>query len=427
MNTLPVTEETSRDTSTERPVLHTVSASVNRPPADGQIAVGRPGRDLWLYPRQTSYDLEQEMDYLTNRALEQNVFFSARFLAPAIPRLDEREVRMALIRDERQGRSRIRLLMPFSVEKPGFAVGPSIVRVWSNPFGPLGTPLVDAEDAVETLDNLFEGLSDPKAKLPSVLVLPDLRMDGAVTKLLRAVAISRDLPLTVTNPYQRPMLESLEDGETYLSQAIGKSHWRDMRRQMRLLGQQGELTYSVARQPQDLHVRMEEFLALEASGWKGRKRSALVMDRLRAAFAREAMTNLAECDAVRIHTLDLDGKAIASMVVFIMGAEAYTWKTAYDERYARYSPGKLLVARLTEWHLDDANILRTDSCAVPDHPIMSRLWREREEMGTMVIGLKRNADRDVRQVAAQLHLYRNTRNIARILRDKVLGRRQKDS
>lgn len=48
-------------------------------------------------------------------------------------------------------------------------------------------------------------------------------------------------------------------------------------------------------------------------------------------------------------------------------------------------------------------------------------------MGTMVIGLKRNADRDVRQVAAQLHLYRNTRNIARILRDKVLGRRQKDS
>lgn len=449
MNTSPVFNETSPENGSEpdtarddgatmnhamtqgryeeRQMLQTVSDPVNRPTADGQIPVGRPGRHLWLYPRQTSYDLEHEMDYLTNRALEPNIFFSARFLAPAIPRLDDREVRMALIRDDRQGRSRIRLLMPFSVEKPGFAVGPSIIRVWSNPFGPLGTPLIDAEDPIETLDNLFDGLGHADIRLPSVLVLPDLRLDGPVTKLLRAVAIGRDLPLTITNPYQRPMLDSLEDGEGYLRQAIGKSHSREMRRQMKLLAGQGELTYSVARQPGDVQTRMEEFLALEASGWKGRKRTALVMDRLRAAFAREAITNLAERDSVRIHTLDLDGRAVAAMVVFIMGAEAYTWKTAYDERYARYSPGKLLVAKLTEWHLDDANILRTDSCAVPDHPIMSRLWREREEMGTVVIGLKRNADRDVRQVAAQLHLYRNTRNIARILRDKVLGRLQRDS
>ena len=115
--------------------------------------------------------------------------------------------------------------------------------------------------------------------------------------------------------------------------------------------------------------------------------------------------------------------AIASMVVFIMAGEAYTWKTAFDETYARFSPGKLLMADLTEWHLDDANIVRTDSCAVPDHPIMSRFWKEREAMGTLVIGLKPNADRDVRQVGAQLHMYRNTRNIARILRDKVLNRR----
>jgi hypothetical protein len=168
---------------------------------------------------------------------------------------------------------------------------------------------------------------------------------------------------------------------------------------------------------------MEEFLALEASGWKGRKRSAMVNDRLRAAFAREAITNLAEADQVRIHTLDLDGRAIASMVVFIMAGEAYTWKTAFDETYARFSPGKLLVADLTEWHLDDANIRRTDSCAMPDHPIMARFWKERESMGTLVIGLRSNTDRDVRQVGAQLHMYRNTRNIARILRDKVLNRR----
>jgi hypothetical protein len=405
----------------------TVSKATPAPPADGQIAVGRPGRKLWLYPRQASYDLEEEMDFLTNRALEPNVFFSARFLAPAIPRLDERQVRTALIRDDRSGRSRIRLLMPFSIEKPGFSMGPSILRVWSNPFGPLGTPLVDAEDASETIDNLLEALGDASAKLPNVIVFPDMRMDGPVAKLLRAVAINRDLPLTVANVVQRPMLDSLEDGQTYLAQSVGKSHLRDMRRQMRLLEKQGNVAYCIARQPQEIDARMEEFLALEASGWKGRKRTAMVMDRLHAAFAREAITNLAAIDAVRIHTLDLDDNAIASMIVFIMNGEAYTWKTAYDERYARFSPGKLLTSALTEWHLDDANIIRTDSCAVADHPIMSRLWRERENMGTLVIGLKRNSDRDVRQAATQLHLYRNTRNLARILRDKVLGKRKKEA
>lgn len=391
--------------------------------AEAEYAIGRPGRRLSIYPGQMGYDLQDELEHLTYRVMEANVFFAPRFLAPAMPRLEERQIRLAVIRDEDERRSRLRMLFPYSIEKPGFSVGPSIMRVWSNPFGPLGTPLVDAEGAAETLDNLLDAIGRPEAKLPGIIVFPDLRLEGRFSQLARAVAIGRDLPLTVTNTYERPMLESLEDGESYLRGALNKNHLREMRRQFRLLSELGSVTYNVARQPDEIRVRMEEFLALEASGWKGRKRSAMVNDRLRAAFAREAITNLAEADQVRIHTLDLDGRAIASMVVFIMAGEAYTWKTAFDETYARYSPGKLLVADLTEWHLDDANIQRTDSCAMPDHPIMARFWKEREAMGTLVVGLRSNADRDVRQVGAQLHMYRNTRNIARILRDKVLNRR----
>lgn len=389
------------------------------PQAEHMISVGRPGRNLFIYPAKAGYELQRELDFLSNRALEPNVFFTGRFLAPAMPRLEERVIRLAIIRDDDDRRSRMRFLMPFSIEKPGFSIGAPIIRAWSNPFGPLGVPLLDAEDAAETIDNLFEALTSPMAGLPPVLVLPDLRLKGKFAQLLRAVAIGRNLPLTVTDMFSRPMLESLLDGPTYLKKAISPAHFRELRRQWNQLEKQGKLAYSVARQPGEVRIRMEEFLALEASGWKGRERSAMVLDRFRAAFAREAITNLAEADSVRIHTLDLDGKAIASMVVFLMSGEAYTWKTAYNEHYARYSPGKLLLAELTEWHLDDANIARSDSCAVPDHPIMSRFWQEREEMGTLVIGLQQTRDRDVRQVAAQLHLYRNTRNMARLLREKI--------
>jgi len=65
--------------------------------------------------------------------------------------------------------------------------------------------------------------------------------------------------------------------------------------------------------------------------------------------------------------------------------------------------------------------VRSDSCAVSDHPIMSRFWQEREEMGTLVIGLTQNGDRDMRQVAAQLHMYRSTRNMAKMLREKIMS------
>ena len=63
---------------------------------------------------------------------------------------------------------------------------------------------------------------------------------------------------------------------------------------------------------------------------------------------------------------------------------------------------------------------------MPDHPVMSRLWTERKPMGTLVIGLTPDADRLTRQAASQLHLYRETRNMARLLRIRMkslLGRR----
>lgn len=401
-----------------------LSGRANRlavPDAPVKTEIGRPGRTLSIYPASMGYELQEELDFLSNRAMEPNVFFSGRMLAPAMPRVEDKQVQLALIRDVTQRSNRMRLLMPFTVEKPGFSIGPSIIRAWANPFGPLGTPLLDAEDAAETLDNLLDALVHKALKLPPMLVLPDLRLKDRFAQLIRAVAVARDLPVTVTNVYERPFLRSQEDAETYLKKALSPHHIREMRRQWRKLEKLGDLSYNVARQPDEIRRRTEEFLALEASGWKGRKRSALISDRFRAAFAREAIGNLSEGDAVRIHTLDLNGRAIASLVVFVMGGEAYTWKTGFDETFSQYSPGKLLMMKATEWHLDDLNIQRSDSCAVPDHPIMSRFWMEREEMGTMIIGLTETSDRDVRQVATQLHLYRNTRNMARLLRQKIMG------
>ncbi|MDP3896314.1 MAG: GNAT family N-acetyltransferase, partial [Mesorhizobium sp.] len=333
------------------------------------LSAGRPQRRLAIYPASAGFDLVEELDHLCVRTIEPNIFFNPRFLAPAMPRLDDREVRLAVIRDGEEESSRLRLLVPFSVEKPSVPLGVTIMRAWSSPFGPLGTPLIDHDDPVSVIEDFFGMLARPHLKLPKVIVLPDMRLDGPVASLLRTVAIGRNLAFNETNRHARPFLESPLEGDAYLRNSLKAHHVREFRRQKRRLGELGRLEYRVARQPDEIRHGVESFLSLEAAGWKGRERTAMAIDRFRAAFAREAVHGLAERDLCRVHTLTLDGRTIACVIVFIESGCAYTWKTAYDENYAAYSPGTLLMIELTHNHLDDPNIMATDSCAVPDHPV----------------------------------------------------------
>ncbi|MBZ9843648.1 GNAT family N-acetyltransferase [Mesorhizobium sp. CA5] len=419
MAAVPLLEETSGGTAGAM-VSNLAGLAREVDPAHIELfASNRPERKLAIYPASAGFDLVEELDYLSARTIEPNVFFNPRFLAPAMPRLEDREVRLAVIRDGDEYRNRLRLLAPFSVERPAIPLGVPVMRTWSSPFGPLGTPLVDRDDPVGVIEDFFSMLSRPHLKLPKVFVLPDMRLDGPVASLLTSFADSRGLTMVTTGKVERPVLESDADGEDYLKTSLRAHHYREFRRLKRRLADLGKLEHVVARGPDEIRHAIESFLTLEAAGWKGRERTAMAIDRYRAAFAREAVHRLAEQDMCRIHLLTLDGRTIACLVVFVEAGVAYTWKTAYDETLSAYSPGTLLMIEVTRQHLDDPNIVMTDSCAVPDHPVMSRLWSERKPMGTLVIGLTPDADRLARQAASQLHLYRETRNMARILRNRM--------
>ena len=389
-------------------------------PAHIELLEGRrPLRRLAIYPASAGFDLVDELDYLSSRTIEPNIFFNPHFLAPAMPRLEDREVRLAVIRDGDEFKSRLRLLVPFSVERPPMPLGVAIMRTWASPFGPLGTPLIDRDDPAGVIEDFFDMLSRSHLNLPKVLVLPEIRLDGAVASMLKSVADLRGLPLETTGRFERSFLDSRLDGDTYLKTALSKHHYGEYRRLRRRLADQGELAHNVARGPEEIRHAIEAFLSLEAAGWKGRGGTAMAIDRYRAAFAREAVHGLAEQDHCRIHSLTLDGKPIASLIVFVEAGVAYTWKTAYDEDYATFSPGALLMIEVTRQHLDDPNIEVTDSCAAPDHPMMSRLWGETKPIGTLVIGMTPACDRITRQAASQLHLYQETRNFARLVRNRV--------
>lgn len=388
-------------------------------PQAGDAPASRARRSLAIYPASAGFDLVEELEHLSARAIEPNVFFNPRFLAPAMPRLDDRDVRLAVIRDGDEGRSRLRLLVPFTVERTAPPFGAPVLRTWSSPFGPLGTPLVDCDDPASVIEDFFGMLSRPHLKLPKVFVLPEVRLDGPFAALVGRHAEAHGLPLALANRIERPHLKAQVEADDYLRASLGGHHFRELRRLKRRLSERGRLDYTVARQPEEVRLAVETFLALEASGWKGRARTAMAIDRYRAAFVREAAQRLAGRDLCRVHQLSLDGRAIASLVVFVESGVAYTWKTAYDEAFARFSPGTLLMVEATRTLLDDPNVDIADSCAVPDHPVMSRLWRERRSLGTLVVGLTPDSGRQTRQAASQLGLYRQTRNAVRILRGRV--------
>lgn len=388
-------------------------------PAAEYIISDRANRHLSIFPATAGPALLAELEFLSRRAIEPNVFFNPRFLSPAMPRLDDRTVQLAILRDETPARSRMRLLFPFSIEKPSLQFGPSIIRCWASAFAPLGTPLIDGDDPVSVVEDLFEIMGRGHLKLPSVLVFPDMRSHGSATALLKQVAFDRNLPVYSTRRETRPILASPLDGEHYLREALGAHHRRDLGRLRRKLETLGPVEHRVARGQRDVIDAMEIFLTLEAGGWKGSQRTAMAIDRYRSAFAREAIYMLAEEDQVRVHTLSVGKRPVAAMVVFVEAGIAYTWKTAFDETYSKYSPGNLLLVEITKQHLDDPNIVKTDSCAIPDHPVMGRFWTEREPMETLVIGLTPAADRAARQVAAQMNLYSQTRAAAKMVKGKL--------
>ena len=360
-------------------------------------------RRISIYKPHDAFSLVDELRHLSRRAIEANVFFEPRFLVPAMPRLDEKAVRLVVVRDEEGERSRLRFFMPFSVEAAASFGRRKVVRGWTHPFGRLGVPPLDTDDPEATVAGLFESLRSPARRVPPLLVLPDLPLEGPLARLVIRTALSRGLAMALSDRSSRAVLDaSIGPAETYLRRSLGPKRHRDHGRRLRILKSMGSLSFEAASDPLSVREAFEDFLYLEASGWKGRAGSALLQDRHRTAFAREAVNGLAAQDGARVYSLRLDGEAIGSLVVLLSKGRGVAWKTAYDERFARARPGALVAALATEAMIADPTILSVDSCAVPDHGILNPLWRDRVEVGTLVISLDPAANEDVPRVAADL-------------------------
>src|SRR5262249_4407605 len=149
-----------------------------------------------------------------------------------------------------------------------------VLTGWTHPFAPLGTPLVD-RDATAAVVASFLGHVATDAPLPKVVLLPLLVDFGPIAQALRASAERGGGVHAAFGQHQRAAWQPGADAAHYVEHAIGKKRGKEFKRLRRRLAEVGPVAFEVARSPAAVTAALQDFLALEAKGWKGAAGTAL--------------------------------------------------------------------------------------------------------------------------------------------------------
>jgi len=253
----------------------------------------------------------------------------------------------------------------------------TVWSLWQNDYICNCTPLLRQGVATETWRVFCEWLATQKLPL---IELPLVNGDGPFQHAFLEVANERHTPIHVNAQYSRALLRPAENAEAYCAQSMTCHNRQELRRQRRRLGEQGHLESRVTQPGDDIGFWIDEFLRLEAAGWKGREGTALAADETNAAFTRSVIEQGFTRNQVTLLGLFLNGRAIALKLNFLAGDGGFTYKIAFDEDFKKYSPGVQLELENIDWFHDQRGLAWLDSCARPEHFMIGRLWKDRRIM-----------------------------------------------
>jgi len=288
----------------------------------------------------------------------------------------------------------------------------------AEPYGTLCTPLLDRDFAQQAAAKLI--LAARKAGAHA-LMLRDMPLEGAAMKAFEEALRQDGLRPRVLHSHLRACLDATRDADELLRNALGAKKMKELRRQRHRLADHGAVRFDVARSHDDVAVALETFLMLEASGWKGRRGTALVQDDGDAAFIRRGAVALAESGQCEIVTLRAGAAPVAAGIVLRHGNRAFFFKLGIDERFAKFSPGVQLTLDLTRHLCADPAIATADSTASADHPMINPIWRGRFAIGDVLLPLRKN-DPVVPLIhvalTMRMRLRETARSVVRAIRDR---------
>lgn len=323
-----------------------------------------------------------EWDDLAKDASEPNVFAERWFVAAGAAHLHPGpHARLLAVRRE----SRLIGLLPLTAEPRYGRLPIRHVENWLHYHCFLGGPLLRRGHEQAAWTAILAAL-DANPQSTGLLHLTGLVENGPVHRGLLAAASQFGRPCDTVHRIERALLQSKLSPQAYYEATVRKKKRKEIKRLQSRLAELGTIATHRLETRGDLPAWIDTYLALEKSGWKGRAGSALACKPDTAAFFRDAVTGAFDAGRLEMLRFDLDGRPLAMLVNFLAAPGAFSFKTAFDEEFARFSPGVLIQLENLDI-LDRQGIAWMDSCATADHPMIDSLWGERRAIARVTLPL----------------------------------------
>jgi CelD/BcsL family acetyltransferase involved in cellulose biosynthesis len=339
-------------------------------------------------PREIDPAWSAAWDALASNAAEPNVFFERWFMEASLQHIAKPDsLRIAFVWND-EG-VLIGVTSFFLARRYGRMVL-SHVQTWSHYNSFLGAPLIH-KDHIETFWATLLTDLDETDWADGLIHLTGLVEGDRVHQGLIAATQRLGRACDTVLRSERAMLRSPLTANAYYETHTRKKKRKEMGRLRSRLDELGQISCTRADTDAAVAAGITDFLALEEAGWKGKAGSAMACTPETDAFMRQIMTGAWKAGKLDLLSLNLNGKPIAMLVNFTALPGTFSYKIAFDESYARFSPGVLL-------QLENLKILERpgfgwmDSCAVENHAMINSLWAERRAIIRVSIplgGLKR--------------------------------------
>ena len=371
-----------------------VKKTFSAPTATGEpklVAVKRPATNAPEFRVEviSSYrlpDILGQWELLAANAVEVNPFEEPWMLLPALKALGcAREVEAALVwrSDPANAKSEPVLAGFFPFLAARRLKWLPVSEILSHIYCLSDVPLLHKDFARQALDAWLDWVKSPASPAPLVR-FRTLPVDGPFHQLLVESVYSRGLFVGLERRYTRALFNRPADPSGYLAARFSGTSRKHFRRQRELLAASGKLEFRRLTPDCDFTRWIDEFLGLEAAGWKGREGTALDAIESHGSFFR-AVTQAAHArERLSMSAFWLDGRMIAGRIAFRAAKGAYLFKIAYDETYSRYSPGTLLeVESIANSCGEDADWV--DSGTTPEYPAYNHLWLDRRTVEDLIV------------------------------------------
>ena len=349
-------------------------------------------------------------DFLANNALSRVIPFESNILLPALMHLATESVRILIVEDV-AAESHCNLVGLVPIEpKSVYRLPFKAAEIWKHDQCFDATPLLHKQFAVEAWKLICEKI---KATGFSLLSLDTVSAEEEFERVFRAVEEQNRIVRFQRDQYQRAAFTPSKTSADYIQKYCSKNVRKSTKRQLRRLEELGKVTWEKSDASSNFEQLAEDFLKLEASGWKGKAGTALASTAATKAFYKEMIRESAKADKAKFLSLKLDGRPIAMLSDIHSEKLSYCYKTAYNEDFSSFSPGLQTEFKNIEY-LHRAGIELGDSCTSASTSSVNRIWGQKLAFQNLVLslspGLTRTAVKALPVIQSTVHRLRNSSN-----------------